>query len=82
MSEIKHHMPILINFIKKMNNKDYSYSFIFHSTLKIKNLFPILLKKEKIENIEIIFDDKIKNACFKEIYFCNCKIWNSFSRSL
>ena len=36
VSEIKHHMPILINFIKKMNHKGYSYSFVFHSTVHNK----------------------------------------------
>ena len=35
-SEINHHMPILINFIKKMNNKNPNYNFIFHATDKNK----------------------------------------------
>ena len=37
-SEINHHMPILINFNKKMNIKDLNYNFIFHATDKNKEL--------------------------------------------
>ena len=31
ISEINIHMPILINFIKKMNNKNFDYNYVFHS---------------------------------------------------
>ena len=73
VSEIKHHMPILINFIKKMNHKDYSYSFVFHSTVHNKEFIYNFTKKEKIENIEIIFDDKIKKEILKKSTFAVVK---------
>ena len=73
VSEIKHHMPILINFIKKMNHKDYSYSFVFHSTFHNKGFISNFTKKEKIENIEIIFDDKIKKEILKKSTFAVVK---------
>ena len=73
VSEIKHHMPILINFIKKMNHKDYSYSFVFHSTVHNKGFISNFTKKEKIENIEIIFDDKIKKEILKKSTFAVVK---------
>ena len=73
VSEIKHHMPILINFIKKMNHKDYSYSFVFHSTVHNKGFISNFTKKEKIENIEIIFDDKIKKEILKKSIFAVVK---------
>ena len=73
VSEIKHHMPILINFIKKMNHKDYSYSFVFHSTVHNKEFISNFTKKEKIENIEIIFDDKIKKEILKKSTFAVVK---------
>ena len=73
VSEIKHHMPILINFIKKMNHKGYSYSFVFHSTVHNKGFISNFTKKEKIENIEIIFDDKIKKEILKKSTFAVVK---------
>ena len=73
VSEIKHHMPILINFIKKMNHKDYSYSFVFHSSVHNKEFISNFTKKEKIENIEIIFDDKIKKEILKKSTFAVVK---------
>ena len=73
VSEIKYHMPILINFIKKMNLKDYIYSFIFHTTIQNKELISKFIYKEKIENIEIIFDDKIKKEILKKSIFAVVK---------
>ena len=73
VSEIKHHMPILINFIKKMNLKDCTYSFVFHSTVHNKEFISNFTKKEKIENIEIIFDDKIKKEILKKSTFAVVK---------
>ncbi len=72
-SEIKYHVPILLNFIKKMINKDSSYNFIFHSTNNTKKLLSSLLLKEKIKNVEIINDDKIKNMVLKKSIFAVVK---------
>jgi lipid-A-disaccharide synthase len=72
-SEIKHHMPILINFIKKMNIKDLGYQFIFHATDKNKDLVSNYISKEHLLNIEIINDDKIKAAVLKKSIFAVVK---------
>ncbi len=72
-SEINYHLPILINFIKKMNNKDNTYNFIFHSTIKNKKLISNFFLNEKIDNIEIISDDKIKNAVLNKSIFAIVK---------
>ena len=72
-SEINHHMPILINFIKKMNNKDPNYNFIFHATDKNKELISSYILKETLQNLEIINDDKIKNAVLKKSIFAVVK---------
>ena len=72
-SEINHHMPILINFIKKMNIKDPNYNFIFHATDKNKELILNYFIKEKITNLEIINDDKIKTAVLKKSIFAVVK---------
>ena len=56
-----------------MNHKDYSYSFVFHSTVHNKGFISNFTKKEKIENIEIIFDDKIKKEILKKSTFAVVK---------
>ncbi len=73
ISEIKHHMPILIKFIKKMNIKAPNYNFIFHTTDKNKKLISSYILKETIPNLEIINDDKIKNAVLKKSIFAVVK---------
>ncbi len=72
-SEINHHMPILINFIKKMNIKDPNYNFILHATDKNKELLSSFLLNETIQNLEIINDDKIKSAVLKKSIFAVVK---------
>ncbi len=72
-SEINHHMPILINFIKKMNIKDPNYNFIFHATDKNKELISSYILKETLQNLEIINDDKIKTAVLKKSIFAVVK---------
>ena len=72
-SEIIHHMPILINFIKKMNIKDPNYNFIFHATDKNKELISSYVLNESIQNLEIINDDKIKTAVLKKSTFAVVK---------
>ncbi len=53
-SEIKILTPILFKFIKKMNDKENDFNFIFHSTDKLKNYLINLLNKENIPNTEVI----------------------------
>ena len=72
-SEINHHMPILINFIKKMNIMDPYYNFVFHATDKNKKLLSSYILKESIKNLEIINDDKIKTAVLKKSIFAVVK---------
>ncbi len=72
-SEINHHMPILINFIKKMNIKDPSYNFIFHGTDQNKEIISNYISKEHMQNLEIINDDKIKTAVLKKSIFAVVK---------
>jgi len=64
-SEIKILAPILFEFIKKMNNKDIDFKFIFHSIDKYKNYLNNLLIKQNIPNAEVISNDKIKNQILK-----------------
>ena len=73
VSEINYHMPILINFVKKMNIKDPNYHFIFHTTDKNKEHLMSYISKEQIKNIEIINDDKIKTVVLKKSIFAVVK---------
>ena len=73
ISEIDNHMSILINFIKKMNIKSPNFNFIFHATNKNKELISSYLSKEQIQNIEIIYDDKMKSAVLKKSLFAVVK---------
>ena len=64
-SEIKIHAPILFEFIKKMNNKEDDFNFVFHSTEKYKNYLINLLSNQNINNVEVVSDEKIKNEILK-----------------
>ena len=64
-SEIKIHAPILFEFIKKMNNKEDDFTFVFHSTDKYKNYLINLLSNHNINNVEVVSDEKIKNEILK-----------------
>ena len=64
-SEIKIHAPILFEFIKKMNNKEDDFNFVFHSTDKYKNYLINLLSNQNIDNVEVVSDEKIKNEILK-----------------
>ena len=64
-SEIKIHAPILFEFIKKMNNKDDDFNFVFHSIDKYKNYLINLLNNQNISNAEVVSDEKIKSEILK-----------------
>jgi len=64
-SEIKIHAPILFDFIKKMNNKEDDFNFVFHSIDKYKNYLINLLSNQNINNAEVVSDEKIKNEILK-----------------
>ena len=71
--EISNHAPILFKFIKKMNEKEKIYNFVFHSTETNKNYLLYLLKRENISNVEIIIDEKIKKEILKNSIFAVVK---------
>ena len=53
-------MPILLNFIKLMNKKNFIYSFVFHATDENKEFIIHQVKKANLENIDIVSDENIK----------------------
>ena len=58
-SEINILTPILLEFIKLMNDRYNDFIYIFHSTKEHFALIQSLIKSSKIMNCEIISDDKI-----------------------
>ncbi len=66
-------LPILIDFIKLMNEKFNQYHFVFHSTDQNKNLINDEIKKLNIENIEVISDENIKSQVLSNSVFAVSK---------
>ncbi len=73
LSELKLHLPILINFIKKMNKKKNNYNYIFLATESSKDYLLKIIKKNNFENVDIISDEKIKTATIKKSIFAVVK---------
>ena len=73
MSEINVLLPILLEFVKLMNEKYTDIFFIFHSTTEHSRLIRNLLSKEEFKNCEVISDGKIKSHVLKESIFAVAK---------
>ena len=72
-SEVKVLTPILINFVKLMNQKNHNYNFVFHATDENKNLINDYIKKSQLDNVEVIFDEKIKYQVLSKSIFAVAK---------
>ena len=66
-------LPILIDFIKLMNEKSKEYNFVFHATDQNKNLIKDEIKKINYNNIEVISDEKIKSHILSKSIFAVAK---------
>ena len=73
LSEINVLIPILFEFIKKMNKKYKDLFFIFHLTSEHVRLIQNLLLKEGFKNCEAITDEKIKSNVLKSSTFAVAK---------
>ena len=72
-SELISHVPILIEFIKKMNNQNSNYNYIFHATETSKDYLSQIIKKNNLENVDLISNEKIKIAAIKKSSFAIVK---------
>ena len=72
-SEINILLPILLDFIKLMNERFNQYYFIFHSTDQNKNLIKEELKKNNFINADVISDEKIKSQILSKSIFAVVK---------
>ena len=66
-------LPILLNFIKLMNEKFNQYCFIFHATDQNKDLIKDELKKKNLINVDVISDEKIKSQILSKSVFAVAK---------
>jgi len=73
ISEIKVLVPILINFVKLMNEKYSDMFFVFHSTNEHNKLIKDILNNESFENCDVVCDDKIKSHLLKNSIFAVAK---------
>ena len=72
-SETQVLMPILINFIKLMNNQHKDYFFYFHSTEENKNFVLNFIKEQKIQNIDVVSEENIKSDILSKSVFAVSK---------
>ncbi len=72
-SEITVLAPILVNFIKLMNEKYSDFTFVFHSTKEYSDLIQSYLKNSDLNNCEVISDDKIKYRILNKSIFAVAK---------
>ena len=66
-------LPILINFVKLMNEKFNDYLFVFHATEKNKNSINDKLKISNLNNTEVISDENIKSQILSGSVFAVSK---------
>ena len=72
-SEILVLMPILLDFIKLMNEKYTDMTYVFHSTREYSDLIQSFLNESSLSNCEIVSDDKIKNHILQKSVFAVAK---------
>ena len=72
-SEISVLMPILLNFIKLMNDKYTDMTYVFHSTKEYSELLQSYINKSSLSNCEIVSDDKIKYHILQKSIFAVAK---------
>ncbi len=66
-------LPILLDFIKLMNEKFNEYNFVFHSTDQNKNLIKNAINEISFDNVEVISDEKIKSQILSNSIFAVAK---------
>ena len=73
LSEINILLPILIDFIKLSKKKYINFSYIIHSTKKMKKRISDILIKSSLKNCEVISDENIKRNILSKSYFAIAK---------
>ena len=72
-SEINVLTPILLKFIKMMEEKYDDIHFIFHTTNEHRQTLKNQVSKEELKNCDVISDEKIKSYILKKSFFAVAK---------
>ena len=72
-SEISVLLPILLDFIKLMNKKNFKYLYVFHATDETKESINNEVKKADLDNIEIVSNENIKSQILSNSIFAVSK---------
>ena len=72
-SEIDILLPILLDFVKLMNEKNKDIFYVFHSTYEYNKMIQERLIKENLKNCGSISDEKIKYEILKSSLFAVAK---------
>ena len=73
ISELNILLPILIDFVKLMNEKYEKNTFVFHSNEIFKNLIFEKIKQSNLTNVEVISDEIIKSQILSRSIFAVSK---------
>ena len=66
-------LPILLNFIRLMNKKNFDYTFVFHATDENKEFIIDKVKNTYLDNIDVISDENIKDQVLSNSIFAVSK---------
>ena len=72
-SELDILLPILLEFIKLMNVNYNDFTFVFHATKEYSNFIQQQIKKDSLNNCEVISDNKIKSHILQKSIFAVAK---------
>ena len=72
-SETKILLPILLDFVKLMNNKENIYSFVFHATEDNKDFIFDQINNSRLNNIDVVSDENIKSQILSNSIFAVSK---------
>jgi len=66
-------LPILLNFIKLMNKKNQSYSYVIHATDENRTSIVNEIKNTDLDNVDVISDENIKSQILSNSIFAVSK---------
>jgi len=66
-------LPILLDFIKLMNNKENIYYFVFHATEENKDFIFDQVNNSRLNNIDVVSDENIKSQILSNSIFAVSK---------
>ena len=66
-------LPILLDFVKLMNNKENIYSFVFHATEDNKDFIFNQINNSRLNNIDVVSDENIKSQILSNSIFAVSK---------